>query len=114
MTAFSEYEGGNYAESFKSMKEKGLSDLEMLQRGVDQTVYDLTGCKLSEVGYYFLSYGHPLYALTSNGPVLITGMTGDTVYMWSPMDGKVTGVTIEKAERMLARKGDVLFSCMGR
>lgn len=112
MQAFAAYEGGTYAEAFADMEAEGLTDAQMLQRGMNAIVYDLTGCSLTQVAYYYIGNGHPIYALTPEGAVLITGIGSENVYIWNPMTGTTSGMAIETAETIFAAAGNVLISCM--
>lgn len=112
MQAFASYEDGTYAETFSDMEEEGLTDAQMLQRGMNAIVYDLTGCSLSQIAYYYIGNGHPIYAMTSEGAVLITGIGSENVYIWNPMTGTTSGMSIETAEAVFAAAGNVFISCM--
>lgn len=112
MQTFAAYEKGTYAETFEEMEEEGLTDAQMLQRGMNAIVYDLTGCKLSQIAYYYIGHNHPIYAMTGNGAVLITGIGSENVYIWNPETGSTTGMAIETAENMFAEAGNVFISCM--
>ncbi len=112
MQTFASYEGGSYVESFQEMEEEGLTDAQMLQRGMNAITYDLTGCSLTQIAYYYIGHNHPVYAMTSEGAVLITGIGSENVYIWNPVNGSTTGVPIESAESMFAAAGNVFISCM--
>ena len=112
MQTFAAYEGGTYAESFSDMEEEGLTDAQMLQRGMNAITYDLTGCSLSQIAYYYLGHNHPIYAMTSEGAVLITGIGNENVYIWNPETGSTAGMPIESAESMFEAAGNVFISCM--
>ncbi|MDO5409590.1 MAG: hypothetical protein Q4F21_03940 [Lachnospiraceae bacterium] len=112
MQTFAAYEGGSYTESFSDMEAEGLSDAQMLQRGMSAIVYDLTGCSLSQIAYFYIVQNHPIYAMTSEGAVLITGIGSENVYIWNPVSGSTTGMSMEDAERMFASAGNVFISCM--
>ena len=112
MQTFAAYEGGTYAESFSDMEEEGLTDAQMLQRGMNAITYDLTGCSLSQIAYYYIGHNHPIYAMTSEGAVLITGIGNENVYIWNPETGSTAGMPIESAESMFEAAGNVFISCM--
>lgn len=112
MQTFASYEGGTYAETFSEMEEEGLTDAQMLQRGMNAIVYDLTGCSLSQIAYYYIGHNHPVYAMTSSGAVLITGIGSENVYIWYPENGSTAGMSIEAAENMFAAAGNIFISCM--
>lgn len=112
MQTFASYEGGTYAETFAEMEEEGLTDAQMLQRGMNAIVYDLTGCSLSQIAYYYIGHNHPVYAMTSSGAVLITGIGSENVYIWNPENGSTTGMSIETAESMFEAAGNIFISCM--
>lgn len=112
MQKFSSYEEGSYAESFADLEAENLSDAQMLQRGTNAIVYDLTGCSLSQIGYFYIGQNHPIYAMTTEGAVLITGIGSENVYIWNPVTGSTTGVTLESAENLFKAAGNVFISCM--
>lgn len=112
MQTFAAYEGGSYAESFSDMEEEGLTDAQMLQRGMNTITYDLTGCSLSQIAYYYIGHNHPIYAMTSEGAVLITGIGNENVYIWNPETGSTVGMPIESAEAMFREAGNIFISCM--
>lgn len=112
MRAFAAYEGGQFTESFKKMKQEKLSDAGMLQRGINGVVYDLTGCELSQVAYYFMAYGHPLYVELPEGAMLVCGIGSDSVSLWNPQNGTIRKESMEKMEELLAKNGQVIYSCM--
>ncbi|MDD7388792.1 MAG: hypothetical protein PUG60_03870 [Lachnospiraceae bacterium] len=112
MQTFAAYEGGTYAESFSDMEEEGLTDVQMLQRGMNTIAYDLTGCSLSQIAYYYIGHDHPIYAMTSEGAVLITGIGNENVYIWNPETGSTAGMPIESAEAMFRAAGNIFISCM--
>ena len=112
MRTFASYEGGSFAETFSDMEEEGLTDAQMLQRGMNAITYDLTGCLLSQIAYYYIGHNHPIYAMTSEGAVLITGIGSENVYIWNPETGSTAGMSIESAENMFSAAGNVFISCM--
>lgn len=112
MLVFSAYEGGSYTESFAEMKEEGLSEAQMLQKGMQKKVYDLTGCSLSRIVYFYIGHGHPIYGMTSKGAVLVTGIGGEKVYIWNPETGTTDTMSLSDAETMFAKAGNIFISCM--
>lgn len=112
MQVFAAYEGGSYAESFAEMEKDGLTDAQILQRGMNSTVYDLTGCSLSQIVYYYLGHKHPIYAMTTGGAVLITGVSGENIYFWNPETGNTTSMPLETADSIFAAAGNIFISCM--
>ena len=112
MQTFAAYEGGSYVETFSDMEEEGLTDVQMLQRGMNAITYDLTGCRLSQIAYFYIGHNHPIYAMTPEGAVLITGIGSENVYIWNPETGSTAGMSIESAENMFAAAGNVFISCM--
>lgn len=112
MQVFAAYEGGSYVETFSEMEEEGLNDAQMLQRGMNAIVYDLTGCSLSRIAYFYIGHNHPVYAMTSSGAVLITGIGSENVYIWNPETGSTSGMPIEMAESMFSAAGNIFISCM--
>lgn len=112
MRAFAAYEGGDFSDTFEEMKDMGLSDAAMLQRGMNGIVYDLTGCELSQVAYYFMYYNHPLYVELPEGAMLVTGVGSDYVRLWNPLNGQYSTESMDSVEELLAKKGQVIYSCM--
>lgn len=112
MQTFAAYEGGSYVETFSDMEEEGLTDAQMLQRGMNAITYDLTGCSLSQIAYFYIGQNHPIYAMTGEGAVLITGIGSENVYIWNPENAATTGMSIESAENMFASAGNIFISCM--
>ena len=94
------------------MEEEGLTDAQMLQRGMNAITYDLTGCSLSQIAYFYIGQNHPIYAMTGEGAVLITGIGSENVYIWNPENAATTGMSIESAENMFASAGNIFISCM--
>lgn len=114
MSAFAAYEKGSYSESFSDMEAKNLTDAQMLQRGMKPFVYDLTGCSLSQIAYYYIGHNHPIYAMTEDGAVLIVGIGSENVYIWNPMTENTDTMSIEDAESMFRKAGNVFISCMDK
>lgn len=112
MLAFSAYEGGSYTETFAEMKSEGLTDAQMLQKGMNTKVYDLTGCSLGRIVYFYLGHKHPIYGMTSKGAVLVTGVGGEKVSIWNPGTGTTDSMNISEAEAMFAEAGNIFISCM--
>lgn len=114
MSAFAAYEEGSYSESFSDMEAKNLTDVQMIQRGMKPSVYDLTGCSLSQIAYYYIGHNHPIYAMTSDGAVLIVGIGSENVYIWNPMTENTDTMSIEDAENVFRKAGNVFISCMDK
>lgn len=78
----------------------------------EQTVLNLTGCKLDEVLYY-VSKKSPVFALAgTNRAVLITGYSTSRIYYFDPLKKGTQSMDIEEAQDWFAASGNLFITIM--
>ena len=115
LKVLAEYEGGSYEESLPALAEEGLTDAGILAEGLKATglkVNNLKGCSLQQIAWFYLGNGHPIFAQTPDGPVLIKGIGNSKVFMWDPASAETVSLGITEAEAMFEEAGNVFIACM--
>ena len=84
---------------------KGTTAEKILEKVLEGRAYDLTGCKLSQVIYYYLAGQNPILAKGANGYVLITGINGEEVTWYDPVSKNTTKKTLTEAEKYFSEYG---------
>ncbi|MBQ4045864.1 MAG: hypothetical protein II627_05395, partial [Lachnospiraceae bacterium] len=115
LKVLAEFEGGSYEESLPALAEKGLNEVQVLEEGLKAAglkVNNLKGCSLQQIAWFYLGNGHPIYAQTPDGPVLIKGIGNSKVFMWDPSSAGTITLGIAEAESLFERAGNSFIACM--
>lgn len=84
---------------------KGTTAEKILEKVLEGRAYNLTGCKLSQVIYYYLAGQNPILAKGENGYVLITGINGEDVTWYDPVSKDTKKKTLTEAEKYFSEYG---------
>lgn len=104
----------NISVDVKGLLAESRTPLEILTQSLPGRTYDLTGCDLTAVVYYFLSQGRPLLAMTEGtGAYLIVGYDNSNVYLFDPMQGKSISMKATEAEEMFRLSGNRFLGYSG-
>lgn len=106
LEAFVQYEEESSAD-VASYREEGLSAKEVLEKILPGRTYDLTGCNLEQIVYYYNSNKQPLLGRIGNGYVLICGADRDRIQWYDPQKQTVVSEALDTAIEAFEDSGNV-------
>jgi hypothetical protein len=108
LEAFVQYEEGSSSD-VASYVSDGLSAKEVLEKILPGQTYDLTGCKLEQIVYYYNSNGQPLLARINNKYVVICGADRDRIQYYDPQQQMVVSEQLTSAIETFETSGNAFI-----
>lgn len=99
----------------KQLVDNGATPKSVLEDTLtDSVVLDVSGCTVNEILFY-VSQGSPVFAMTgSKSAVLVTGYSQTNIYYYDPADSSTKSMSIEAADALFTKAGNLFFTYLNR
>lgn len=101
--------------SVKQLVDNGATPKSVLEDTLkDSVVLDVSGCTVDEILFY-VSQGSPVFAMTgSRSAVLVTGYSQTSIYYFDPTDHSTKSMSIDAADELFTKAGNLFFTYLDR
>ena len=99
----------------KQLVDNGATPKSVLEETLtDSVVLDVSGCTVNEILFY-VSQGSPVFAMTgSKSAVLVTGYSQTNIYYYDPADGSTKSMSLDAADKLFTKAGNLFFTYLNR